>query len=63
MQLYKPLFISPGTPLSRMSFSELPSPKIHIEGNEMKNARLLPHYRSVDSEVTLNKIEYKHKRA
>jgi hypothetical protein len=38
-----------GSPISEISMNDLPSPRIVIENNRMKNAYLLPHYDQFDN--------------
>lgn len=62
-QKYKPIFLKPGTPLSSMSLSELPSPRVFVENQKMKNARLLPNYDGPDHVRSLSNLEYKSRQA
>ena len=41
-----------------MSMSDLPSPRVLIENDRMKNAQLLPHYDGTESVQCLSKREY-----
>eukprot|EP00347_Sterkiella_histriomuscorum_P024572 403330650 len=43
-----PLKLRDGSPISNLSMSQLPSPRIIYEDNKMKNASLLPHYSGND---------------
>lgn len=47
--MHKPLFLRPGTPISQIGMSELPSPRLVTENDRLKNARLLPHYDGPDT--------------
>lgn len=59
---HRPVNLKPFTPLSQMSLSELPSPRVIIENERMKNARLLPHYDGPETVHSLSKEDYNRRR-
>eukprot|EP00347_Sterkiella_histriomuscorum_P001099 403373330 len=44
IQSERPLKLKEGSPISQISMTHLPSPRMVIEDNKMKNAQLLPHF-------------------
>lgn len=53
-QKEKPINLSKGSIITDLSINNLPSPRMVIEDNRMKNAKLLPYYDGID-ETTLDK--------
>jgi len=51
---FKPYKLKIGTPVTDLSMSDLPSPRILYENNRMKNAILLPYFDG-DDKTTLSR--------